>query len=128
MKIVKINDNLKINIEQIYSLERKTNINEVNDWNKSYQEYVNFFYKNPPEFIDNEQIIKINFEDAIDDETLKKYSELLHQHIISIIGECPEYDESYQLILSTGLKISIGKQIYNKIDEYLNKLLDDDKK
>lgn len=127
MKIVKINDNLKINIEQIYSLERKTNSNEINDWNNQYQNYIDIFRNNPPEFIDNGEIIKITFGDNIDNETLEKYSQLLHNHILSIIGECPEYYETYYVILSTGLKISIGKQIYDKIDEYLNNFIEDKK-
>lgn len=127
MKIVKINDNLKINIEQIYSLERKTNSNEINDWNNQYQNYIDIFRNNPPEFIDNGEIIKITFGDNVDNETLEKYSQLLHNHILSIIGERPEYYETYHVILSTGLKISIGKQIYDKIDEYLNNFIEDKK-
>lgn len=127
MKIVQINDNLKINIEQIYSLERKSNFNEVDEWDKLYNDYIKMFSEDPPEFMDEDHILKIKFGDNIDNETLEKYSKLLHQHIISIIGERPEYYETYHLILSTGLKISIGKQIYDKIDEYLNNYLDDKK-
>ena len=47
MKIVKINDDLKINIEQIYSLERTDNQKDINTWNNNYEYYLNEYSKNP---------------------------------------------------------------------------------
>lgn len=120
MKIVQINDNLKINIESIYSLERHTNQNLINDWKTSYNEFIVSNYANPIALTCGDKIIKPDF-DNITDEDLSEYSKSLKEYIIQIIGECPEYNESYILILSNGLKINIDKFIYDKLDKELDK-------
>ena len=43
MKIVQINDNLKINIEMIYSLEKYDNQFSINEWENNYKEYLEQF-------------------------------------------------------------------------------------
>ena len=40
MKIIKINDNIKINIEMIYSLEHHNNQYEVDEWKNKYKSHL----------------------------------------------------------------------------------------
>lgn len=124
MKIVKINDNLKINIEQIYSLERKNNQNKINDWLDEYNEYVKDFTENPPELmIDDIKVYKPEFDKKNSKEDLNKYMKALESYIISIIGEKPKYKENYSIILITGLKINIDQSIYDKINQILEQYI-----
>jgi hypothetical protein len=54
---------------------------------------------------------------------MQLYSNELNAHIISIIGDRPEYIENYYVILSSGLKVNIDKSIYDIIDKYLDKFI-----
>ena len=124
MKIVKINDDLKINIEQIYSLERKNNQQKINEWINEYDDYIKDFTENPPELIiDDIKIYRPEFDKKNSKEDLNKYMKALDSYIISIIGERPKYNETYSVILITGLKINIDKIIYEKIDQYLEQYI-----
>ena len=60
----------------------------------------------------------------VDEDKMKLYGDALSNHIISIIGACPIYNETYFVILASGLKINIDKTIYDAIDEYLNNFLE----
>jgi len=120
MKIVKINDNLKINIEQIYSLERTDNQNDINTWNNNYEYYLNEYSKNPITLpISDDKVFTPEFGKENDPEDLKLYIDALHNHILTIIGSPPKYVEKFCLLLITGLKINIDKTIYDKINKYL---------
>lgn len=124
MKIIKINDDLKINIEMIYSLERKNNQYKIDDWINEYNEYIKEFSDNPPELmIDDIKVYKPEFNKQNSKEDLDKYMKALDSYIISIIGKKPKYKETYSVILITGLKINIDQPIYDKIDQYLEQFI-----
>lgn len=124
MKIVKINNNLKINIEQIYSLEHIDNSEDIRDWEKQYNDLMNEYADDPPMLaIDDSTLYKPQYGVENDKESLDKYYEALNEHILEILGIKPQYIEKYNVILSTGLKINVSKLIYDKIDKILDNYL-----
>lgn len=125
MKIIKINDNLKINIEMLYSLEKRDNKKDIDEWENRYQKYLSDFTQEPPMLaITDDEVFQPVFGEEVDEDKMKLYGDALSNHIISIIGACPIYNETYFVILASGLKINIDKTIYDAIDEYLNKFMD----
>ena len=125
MKIVKINDNLKINIEQIYSLEKVDNQKDIDKWNKLYQYHIKKYSEDPITLqISENKVFKPEFGKENNVKDLELYSQALHNHILSIIGTCPNYIENYYVLLITGLKINIDQIIYDKIDNYLEQYVD----
>ena len=125
MKIIKISDNLKINIEMLYSLEKRDNKKDIDEWENRYQKYLSDFTQEPPMLaITDDEVFQPVFGEEVDEDKMKLYGDALSNHIISIIGACPIYNETYFVILASGLKINIDKTIYNAIDEYLNKFID----
>ena len=122
MKIVKINDDLKINIDCIYSLQCQNNDNDILKWEESYNELMQEYYDNPPLLaLDNDELYKPEYGETIDNDKLSKYTDALNNYIITIIGEKPQYIETYILILTTGIKVSIDKIIYNALSKILEK-------
>ena len=125
MKIIKINDNIKINIEMIYSLEHHNNQYEVDEWKNKYKSHLEEFSKNPPLLpISNDEVYKPVFGESVDEEKMKLYGDALSSYIVDCIGDCPKYVEQYYVILCTGLKVNLDKGIYDKINEYLEKNID----
>lgn len=125
MKIIKISDNLKINIEMLYSLEKRDNKKDIDEWENKYQKYLTNFTQDPPMLaITDDEVFQPVFGEEVDEGKMKLYGDALSNHIISIIGACPIYNETYFVILASGLKINIDKTIYDAIDEYLNKFID----
>lgn len=125
MKIIKISDNLKINIEMLYSLEKRDNKKDIDEWENKYQKYLTNFTQDPPMLaITDDEVFQPVFGEEVDEDKMKLYGDALSNHIISIIGACPIYNETYFIILASGLKINIDKTIYDAIDEYLNKFID----
>ena len=125
MKIIKISDNLKINIEMLYSLEKRDNKKDIDEWENRYQKYLSDFTHDPPMLaITDDDVFQPVFGEEVDEDKMKLYGDALSNHIISIIGACPIYNETYFVILASGLKINIDKTIYDAIDEYLNKFMD----
>ncbi len=122
MKIVKINDDLKINIDCIYSLQCQNNDNDILKWEESYNELMQEYYDNPPLLaLDNDELYKPEYGETIDNDKLSKYTDALNNYIITIIGEKPQYIETYILILTTGIKVSIDKIIYDALSKILEK-------
>lgn len=122
MKIVKINDDLKINIDCIYSLQRQNNNNDILKWEESYNELMQEYYDNPPLLqLDNDELYKPEYGETIDNDKLSKYTDALNNYIITIIGKKPQYTETYILILTTGIKVSIDKIIYDTLSKILEK-------
>lgn len=122
MKIVKVNDNLLINIEQIYSLEKTNNNADIQSWEDLYNQTLNEYYKNPPELmLDGGIYFKPVFEKENDQKHLQEYIKKLNDLIINDIGPKPYFYETYKVILSTGLQITIDKNIYDHIEKYLLK-------
>ena len=122
MKIVKINDDLKINIDCIYSLQCQNNDNDILKWEESYNELMQEYYDNPPLLaLDNDELYKPEYGETIDNDKLSKYTDALNNYIITIIGKKPQYTETYILILTTGIKVSIDKIIYDTLSKILEK-------
>ena len=122
MKIVKINEDLKINIDCIYSLQRQNNNNDILKWEESYNELMQEYYDNPPILaLDNDELYKPEYGETIDNDKLSKYTDALNDYIITIIGKKPQYTETYILILTTGIKVSIDKVIYDALNKILEK-------
>lgn len=122
MKIVKINDDLKINIDCIYSLQCQNNDNDILKWEESYNELMQEYYDNPPLLaLDNDELYKPEYGETIDNNKLSKYTDALNNYIITIIGGKPQYTETYILILTTGIKVSIDKIIYDALNKVLEK-------
>ena len=122
MKIVKINEDLKINIDCIYSLQRQNNNNDILKWEESYNELMQEYYDNPPLLqLDNDELYKPEYGETIDNDKLSKYTDALNNYIITIIGKKPQYTETYILILTTGIKVSIDKIIYDALSKILEK-------
>lgn len=122
MKIVKINDDLKINIDCIYSLQCQNNDNDILKWEESYDELMQEYYDNPPLLaLDNDELYKPEYGETIDNDKLSKYTDALNNYIITIIGGKPQYTETYILILTTGIKVSIDKIIYDALNKVLEK-------
>lgn len=125
MKIIKIDDKLKINIEMIYSLERQDNQNEITEWNNEYTRLIDELTNNPPLLpINGDELFQPKSDEANDEEKMIQYGESLNEYILGIIGEQPNFIEKYQIILATGLKININKYIYDKINEYMEQHID----
>ena len=122
MKIVKINEDLKINIDCIYSLQHQNNNNDILKWEESYNELMQEYYDNPPLLqLDNDELYKPEYGETIDNDKLSKYTDALNNYIITLIGEKPQYIETYILILTTGIKVSIDKIIYDTLSKILEK-------
>ena len=122
MKIVKINEDLKINIDCIYSLQHQNNNNDILKWEESYNELMQEYYDNPPLLqLDNDELYKPEYGETVDNDKLSKYTDALNNYIITIIGEKPQYIETYILILTTGIKVSIDKIIYDALSKILEK-------
>ena len=125
MKIIQISNNIKINIELIYSLEHRTNQSEINEWDNEYQRCISEFSEEPPLLpISDEELYKPVYGEENDTEKMQLYANALSTYINSIIGEKPILEENYIVILSTGLKINVDKFIYDKLNKALEKYID----
>lgn len=125
MKIIQINDHIKINVEMIYSLEYHHNQHLIDEWQNKYTSQLEEFSKDPPLLpISEDEVYKPVFGESIDEEKMKLYGDALTSYIVDCIGECPKYNEQYYVILCTGLKVNLDKTIYDKINEYLEQYID----
>ena len=73
------------------------------------------------EELDYDELYKPEYGETIDNDKLSKYTDALNNYIITIIGEKPQYIETYILILTTGIKVSIDKIIYDALSKILEK-------
>ena len=124
MKILKINDSILINVEQVYSLEKHSNQKELDQWDLEYNSILEGYYKDPPELMLKGGLwYKPDFENTKEDKHIEEYISEVNNKIIFDIGSRPQYVETYKLILTTGLKITIDKEIYDKLYEYFIKFM-----
>ena len=94
MKIVKINDDLKINIDCIYSLQCQNNDNDILKWEESYNELMQEYYDNPPLLaLDNDELYKPEYGETIDNDKLSKYTDALKAMIDSACILNNNFDE-----------------------------------
>ena len=120
MKWFKIAKDLKINIESIYALGKENNQSQLDEWDKSYNKYINDVYKNPIELEVDGYLYTPDFNENIEEETLNKYMDALRKYIFNIIGEKPDFYENYFSILTTGNKVYLTKEVYDIINEYID--------
>ena len=100
----------------------KNNDNDILKWEESYNELMQEYYDNPPLLaLDNDELYKPEYGETIDNDKLSKYTDALNNYIITIIGKKPQYTETYILILTTGIKVSIDKIIYDALNKVLEK-------
>lgn len=127
MRIIKVNDNLKINIEQIYSLERTDNHKDIEKWKNEYDQYIDLYSKEPITLpITENKVFTPSYNGENDPDDLKLYMKALNNHILEIIGNPPKYEEKFYILLITGLKVNISKSVYEKIDKYLERFIEKD--
>lgn len=124
-KFIKINNNLSINIDSIYSIAYETtddieNKEEIEDFEIKLNNYCSElpYLEVEPGVMwrpDSEEYKKYKYKEDYDE----RYCELLTPLIIENVGEIPEkiYHKNYYLILTNGTKVNIDKVIYDKIME-----------
>ena len=123
MKVIKVNDNILINIEQVYSLEKYNNKQDILKWEEMYNNNIAEYMENPPEIEINGALFIPDYskELNLDDPNINEYLFELHKLIYNNIGEKPIFKETYKLIMSTGLRITISKDIYDIIYKEMEK-------
>jgi len=125
MKFIWITENYRVNIDSIFSLEKRVvKSSEWSNWKTQYNNIVNEYQQSFAPLIDEDNnIIELNHNSNQED--IEKYSKLLMNKIIERIGNPPEeYTETYILILQTGLKVNITKDKF----EAINKIIDENLK
>jgi len=125
MKFVWITENYRVNVDSIFSLEKRVvKSSEWSNWKTQYNDIVNEYQQSFAPLIDEDNNI-IELNNASSQEDIEKYSKLLMNKIIERIGNPPEeYVETCILILQTGLKINITKDKF----EAINKIIDENLK
>lgn len=119
MKFIWLTNNYRVNLESIFSLERKyiPNNNEIAEWYNNYNASKNDILTNGIHFGE------FNFEVKDPDNLTDDEQKFIHNYIIDIIGETPDkYIIEYYIILSTGLKMQISKDKFDIINETIDHL------
>ena len=137
-KFVWINGIYRVNINAIFSLEKraKDNTSEYNRWKEEYDYYMNLYDEQEIEIWDNdidENTKEIEDEFAVEPkkyfpptdptpEEKLQWDEFKKNYIYTVIGDPPDFwTYEYWIILSTGLKVEIAKDKF----EYINKVIDE---
>lgn len=133
MKIVQITPTQKINIEYIYSLEKniayKGNENDIKEWNDSLHTLLEEYTKENKELYCIDKYWKpsdANGDFSMKNKYFTEYIRQLSELHISENGEKPELIEteySYEVILSSGVRVNIDKNMYELIGKELDKYL-----
>lgn len=119
MKLIEIVDGLLINIECIYALSKESNKQEITDWENTYNSYIKSFYDNPIELNIDGKLYAPDFKTETNKELLEKYINALQDYIIELVGIKPEYIENYFTILTSGNRVDLSKEVYEKLYKYL---------
>ena len=117
MRFYWVTDNYRVNLENIFSLEKKyvDNSSAIKDWENAFQYWIDEIKEKGLHTMDHDIEIlddsNINQEDA----------NIIYQYIIGNIGEKPkEYEIEYYIILSTGIKVQLSEDKYQKINELID--------
>lgn len=110
MKAIKINDNLYINVDAVYSIQHTVNTAQQDAWNKAVEDA--FKSDSFKQYMQHN-----NIEDP------QENIEEIYNIIISQIGECPQAEHVYTVLLSSGVKVSVDENIYNEIKKYMDSTL-----
>ena len=115
MKFIWLTENYRVNIDSIFSLERKyiENIEAVKAWYDSYQTWK------------DDIIVHGIHTDTIDIDIddIDNNHQIIDSYIKNMIGECPlGYTIEYYIILSTGVKVNISEDKFNVINEAIDSI------
>lgn len=117
-QFVYITENYRVNLECIFSLEKREILNP------QYTQYINNYEKAIEDMkqSDNiETLVKNQLENIDEDTIVKDLYKLLREKI----GEQPEqYLYEYNIILSTGTKVQVSKSKYEYINNAIDKLVE----
>jgi len=119
-KFIKINDNLSINIDSIYSIAYEiTDDIENNEEVEEFETKLNSYYSELPYLEVRPGVMWRPGSKKYVEDYDNRYRELLQEIITENIGIIPEriYHKNYYLILTNGTKVNIDKIIYDKIME-----------
>ena len=125
MHIIKINDNLKINLDTIYSIQHFTNNSELEQFEKIKLNFIKETYGDGelPEFEINGKMFRPNINDILENnvnDEINDYYIKFNDFLNELLSK-PEEKNEYILFLSTGAKITIDKPLYEKLDKMLEK-------
>lgn len=116
-KYIKIDDNLIINAEIIYAIQRiPKSVNLLDEWNEKVEARYNEIMSDKPSLLVGDNTIEYGSEDYMyyaHLEAEQEYEDEKPENKISIIYK-------YSVMLNTGVNVNIDKSIYDKIIENLN--------
>ena len=128
-KFIKINNNLSINIDSIYSISKEVddkkilNIEDIAIWNERFSDYIEeISNKGIPPVIEIKPNVMYQLGISPESEEYNiLYYNKLKESIVNEIGYEPKpvYYEGYYLLLTNGTKVNIDKVIYDKLLEYV---------
>ena len=128
-KFIKINNNLSINIDSIYSISKEVddkkilNIEDIAIWNEKFSDYIEeISNKGIPPVIEIKPNVMYQLGISPESEEYNiLYYNKLKERIVNEIGYEPKpvYYEGYYLLLTNGTKVNIDKVIYYKLLEYV---------
>lgn len=128
-KFIKINNNLSINIDSIYSISKEVddkkilNIEDIAIWNERFSDYIEeLSNKGIPPVIEIKPNVMYQLGISPESEEYNiLYYNKLKESIVNEIGYEPKpvYYEGYYLLLTNGTKVNIDKVIYDKLLEYV---------
>lgn len=128
-KFIKINNNLSINIDSIYSISKEVddkkilNIEDIAIWNEKFSDYIEeISNKGIPPVIEIKPNVMYQLGISQESEEYNiLYYNKLKESIVNEIGYEPKpvYYEGYYLLLTNGTKVNIDKVIYDKLLEYV---------
>ena len=119
MKFVDITENYKVNIESIFSLERRLlpNKEACDAYDDNLQRIADEVAASPPDLMCNGEMYNPAFDpDAKTNPLYDVYAEQLKEWMMDRIGEQPPlYIYENYAILSTGLKVQLSDSKYEAI-------------
>ncbi len=117
-QFVYITENYRVNLECIFSLEKREILNP------QYTQYINNYEKAIEDMKQSDNIatlVKNQLENIDEDTIVKDLYKLLREKI----GEQPEqYLYEYNIILSTGTKVQVSKSKYEYINDAIDNLIE----
>lgn len=124
MKFVDINENYKVNLDAIFSLERRIipNKEECERYNDKLDIVSAEITENPPSLLCNGEMYNpVHDVNAKDNPLFEEYEKKLKEYLYSQVGEQPPlYKYEYYAILSTGMKVQLAQNKYEAITKAIS--------
>lgn len=119
MKFVDITENYKVNLEAIFSLEKRVipNKEECERYNDQLDIISAEITENPPSLMCSGQLYNpLHDTNAKDNPLFKEYEKKLKEYLYNQVGEQPPlYRYEYYAILCTGVKVQLAENKYEAI-------------